>query len=116
MADRVLFIGWTGVIPGREKQAAELATKATEYFNKLQADGKIESFETVILRPHGGDLNGFRLIKGEAEKLDAVKREETFRIQAIEANYCYQGYGIVDGIIGEGVTWIMSRYQELVGA
>jgi hypothetical protein len=69
MADRVLFIGWNRPVVGREQQAMELWQKAMEYYGKLQADGRIESFEPVILTAHGGDLNGFVMLRGGAEKL-----------------------------------------------
>ena len=54
--------------------------------------GRIESFEPVMLAAHGGDLNGFFLLKGEVEKLDEVRRDDTFRNLTIEANYCLDGF------------------------
>ena len=44
------------------------------YYTKLQERGEIESFEAVLLEPHGGELGGFLLLRGEAEKLDRVRR------------------------------------------
>ena len=49
-----------------------------EYYGKLQAEGRIESFEPVILTAHGGDLYGFFLIKGDADKLSEIRREDDF--------------------------------------
>ena len=69
MADRVLFIGWDRPVVGREQQALKLFQKSMEYYSKVQAEGKIESFETVILTRHRGDLNGFTMFKGDAKKL-----------------------------------------------
>jgi hypothetical protein len=116
MADRAIFLGWTRAVSGREKQALEVFAKAHEYFTKLQGEGKIESFESVLLQAHGGDLNGFTLVRGEGEKLQAVKREERFMELAIEANYCVLGYGIIDCVIGEGITQGLSRLTKIIGA
>ena len=115
MADRVLFIGWNRSIVGREQQAMQLFQKTVEFYGKLQADGRIESFEPVLLDAHGGDLNGFFLLKGEAEKLGEVQHDETFRDLSIEAGYCLEGVGIVPGSIGEGLADVFSRWSKLLG-
>jgi hypothetical protein len=64
MAESVLFIGWNRSSVGREQQALALFMKSMEYYTKLQSDDRIESFYSVILENHSGDLNGFVLIKG----------------------------------------------------
>ena len=115
MADRVIFIGWNRSVVGREQQAMQLFQKTVEFFGKLQADGRIESFEPVLLSAHGGDLNGFFLLKGEAEKLGEVRRDETFLDITMEAGYCLEGVGIVPGFIGEGLTDVFSRWSKLLG-
>ena len=114
MADRVLFLGWNRSVAGREQQAMQLFQKAMEFYGGLQADGRIESFEPVILSAHGGDLNGFILLKGEAEKLEEVRRDDTFTNLSTEANYCLDGFGIVPGYIGEGLTDVFSRWTKLI--
>ncbi len=115
MADRILFIGWNRAVVGREQQAMQLFQKSIEFYGKLQADGQIESFEPVLLSPHGGDLNGFVLLKGEAEKLAKVRRDETFLDLTTEAGYCLEGVGIIPGLIGEGLTHAFSRWSKLIG-
>jgi len=62
MANQALFLGWNRPARGREEQAMKLWGKTMEYYGKLQAEGRIESFEPVLLTAHGGDLNGFFLI------------------------------------------------------
>ena len=116
MADRVLFMGWNRPVVGREQQAAQLFQKATEFYTKLQADGRIESFETVLLSLHGGDLNGFVMLKGGAEKLAEVRRDDAFLDLLIEAGYCLEGFGLVVGYTGEGLTDVLSRWSKLIGS
>ncbi len=94
MADRVLFIGWNRPVVGREKQANQLFQKAMQFYGKLQADGRIEGFETVILSAHGGDLNGFTMLRGSAGKLDEVREDSGFTDIVIEAAYCIEGLGL----------------------
>ena len=67
---------------------------------------RIKSFRTK----DGGDLNGFVLIRGDAAKLDEVRREETFRNFSIEANFCLENFGVIDGYIGDAVTEVFSQW------
>ena len=115
MADRVLFIGWNRIVPGREQQGMQLWQKTIEFYTKLKDDGRIESFDPVLLSAHGGDLNGFVLLKGEAEKLGRVRRDETFIDLTIEAGYCLEGFGTITGYIGEGLTDVFSRWSKHIG-
>lgn len=114
MANQALFLGWNRPARGREEQAMKLWGKTMEYYGKLQAEGRIESFEPVILTAHGGDLNGFFLIRGDAEKLGEVRREDDFVNITIEADYCLDGFGVVTGYIGEALNDVITRWSKLV--
>ena len=85
-----------------------------EYYSKLQAEGRIESFEPVILTAHGGDLNGFFLIRGEGKKLDELRREEDFINFVIEAGFCLDGFGVIIGYIDEGLEAVFNNWAKLV--
>jgi hypothetical protein len=64
MADAGLLIGWGDLVRGREAKGLEVFNETLAYFGRLQQDGEIESFDTAILEPHGGDLGGFILLRG----------------------------------------------------
>jgi hypothetical protein len=115
MAERVLFIGWNRSSVGREQQALALFMKSMEYYNKLQSDDRIESFDSVILENHGGDLNGFVLIKGEADKITDIRRDDEFIDLTMEAGYRLDGFGVVEGYVGEGIMALMPRYEKFIG-
>ncbi len=115
MANNVLLVGWNRAVAGREQKALELFARVMEYYTNLQADGKIESFEPVILTSHGGDLNGFVLLRGDAEKLDRVRREEKFVNFTIEAGYLLQGLGVLDGYIGDGLNDVLTEHSKHIG-
>ena len=53
MANRAIFLGWSRAMPGREQQAMKLWDKTMEYYGQLQTEGKIESWEPVLLSAHG---------------------------------------------------------------
>lgn len=87
-----------------------------EYYSKLQSGGKIESFEPVILAHHGGDLNGFIILRGESKKLADVREESTFVEYTVESGYCLEDFGIVSGYTGEGMKDIFVRWSKLIGS
>jgi len=113
MANAVIFLGWNRPTVGREQQAMDVFQKSIKFYGKLQNEGRIESFEPVILSAHGGDMNGFFLLRGDAEKLSEIKRDETFLNIVIEAEYCVDGFGHIDGYIGDGLNDVISRWAKL---
>ncbi len=115
MADRVLFIGWNRPVIGREKQALETFGKSIQYYEKLKADGKIEGFDTVILDHHGGDLNGFVMLKGTARQIAELRGDSIWIDLMTEAGIRCEGLGGIGGVINEGVTDFMTRYTKLLG-
>jgi hypothetical protein len=83
-----------------------------EYYAKLKKEGRFKSYGTILLAVHGGDLNGFMLLKGSAQKLAEIREDSIFVDLTMEAGYCLEGYGIVGGYIGEGLTNIFSRWSK----
>jgi hypothetical protein len=116
MADGVIFMGWNRPVVGREKQAMQLFQKAMTYYSKLKTEGKIESFESVLLMPHGGDLNGFVLIRGEVKKLEELHEEATAVELRVEANYCLEDYGLIVGYTGETLNNFIVQWAKHIGS
>lgn len=104
MADAALFVGFGTTIPGRERRALAVFNEAVAYYTRLQQQGEIESFEPVLLEPHGGDLGGFLLLRGERDKLHRVRRSEEFERLSARAGLVVHSFGIVGAAIGEGLA------------
>jgi hypothetical protein len=116
MADSVIFIGWNRAVAGKEQEAIGLFSRSLEYYGKLQSEGRIESFEAVGLNPHGGDLNGFVLIRGDAEKLFQIQQEDQWLDFTVEGSICVEGLGAITGYTGEGMQNQMARRLRILGA
>ena len=110
MADAGILIGWNEPKAGRETIAAELFAESIRYYASLVANGTIESYEPVLLGRHGGDFNGFILIRGESEKLDALQRSEEFVRLTVRAIVCLDGFGVIDAHIGAGLQRRMQMW------
>lgn len=101
MANAALFIGYGPTVTGRERQSLQVFGEAIEYYGRLQKQGQIESFEPVFLEPHGGDLSGFILLRGERDKLNAARFSEEFLRLTNRASLVVQNVGIVSAFIGD---------------
>lgn len=70
----------------------------------------------MFLEPHGGDLNGFILIRGDAEKLAALRVSEEFTQLALKATLIVDGFGVVGADMAERLQRQMEYYIEQVAA
>jgi hypothetical protein len=116
MADAGLFIGWGQVVRGREGPAVESFNDTVGFLGRLQEEGRIESFELCFLDPHGGDLDGFMLLRGSTEQMHAVHDDEEFLRHVQRATLVVDNFGVVYATLGEAIGRQMAMYQEQIGA
>jgi len=114
MAEAGLFIGWGDPVTGREAKGLEVFAEALAYYGKAEQDGRIESHETVLLAPHGGDLAGFILVRGSQAQIAALRAEEEFERLATRAALIVQNLGVVDAALGDGLEASIGVYQAAV--
>jgi hypothetical protein len=107
MDTNVILFGWSTPIAGRERISAQHFEEFTKYLGGLQQRGAIQSFDTVFLDPHGGDLNGFFLIKGEPAKLNELLSSKEWVTHITRAMHHLNGVGVIRGVTGDK---IMERF------
>ncbi len=112
MSENVIFFGWNQGIPGREKMSVDHFGEFVEFLTGLQKKGTIQSFDPVFLDFHGGDMNGFFLIKGEGKKLEALTDSEDWIRHTIRASFHLQGFGIVRGVTGDVLNERMQLWSK----
>lgn len=114
MADSGLFIGFGAPARGRERQSIKVFNEVFEYYARLQQEGEIESFEPVLLEPHGGELSGFFLLRGEQDKLARVRASEEFERYMARGELIVDNLGVVGATLGERLMSQVSVFAEQV--
>ncbi len=116
MADAALFIGFGRPARARERQAVEQFNQALSLYSELREAGEIETFETVLLDAHSGELQGFFLIRGSRAQLARVRADHRFRTIIARGGLVVDALGVVDAHIGSGLADQMDLYGEQVEA
>jgi hypothetical protein len=112
MADFGLFIGFGAPVRGRERQAIEGFNAVFEYNSHLQQEGEIESFETILLEPHGGELSGFILLRGDPDKLARIRTSDEFQRHITRGLLTVEHLGVVGASLGGQIVTLMSLFTE----
>jgi hypothetical protein len=114
MSSNMLLFGWDRPIPGREKMSTEHFGEFVRYLGDLQQKGAIKSFDVVFLDPHGGDLNGFFLIRGESAQLDAMASSPEWVTHRTRAMIHLDGAGVTRGVTGELIQQRMELWTGML--
>jgi hypothetical protein len=114
MRPNVIFFGWNRALPGREYTSAEHFQEFVQFLQGLQQQGTIQSFDTVFLNAHGGDMNGFFLIKGVGAKLADLIASDEWVKHMTRAVLHLEGAGAVLGVTGDAIEPRMKLWTSLL--
>ena len=114
MADRVLFIGWGRVVAGREERALEVFNESMGFYGRLQQQGKIEGFNTVLLDPNAR-LAGYIELRGSAKQIADCRVDDDFRQLQADAAMIVDELCLYDGACVKGVEKQVGIFQRAMG-
>lgn len=60
-------------------------------------------------------LGGFILLRGSREQLDAIRDSDQFERFTLRAELVVEEVGVINALIGDGLTHGMELYQEAMG-
>ncbi len=112
MADAALFIGWGETKGGREREAIGLFKESLAYMTRLVAEGRVASIEPFFLEPHGGELEGFWILRGDLDKLAQLRVDDEFQRFAVRAQAVVSSFGVVGATTGERLNQHMAWFAE----
>ena len=101
VATAALVMQWGRMAQGRERQALRVWGEGIQYWQRLQEQGEIESFEPVLLEAGAGDVAGFMLVRGERERLDQIRRGDEFAHLCRQMSFVSQHLRVAGGFLGE---------------
>lgn len=113
MADRVLFMSWREPVRGSESRALEVFNEALGILGRMQQDGRIEGFDVILLAPNS-DMNGYIQVKGSLEQIAALREDEEFQRNTVDAGLIVNRLRHIEGYTNAGVATQMALYQEAV--
>jgi hypothetical protein len=114
MGSNVMLFGWNRSVPGREKLSAQHFEEFVKYLAGLQQKAVIQTFDVVLLDSHGGDLNGFFLIKGDTASLDKLVSTTEWITHMTRGGLHLEGSGLIRGVTGDEVMQRMALWTSVV--
>ena len=109
MADHAHVTAYGAIKVGREKQAFEVWADAIDYYDKAQANGRIESYEIQLFLPSGGALpTGMISLWGSEDQIDAVARDADRRklaqraalvVEDLIETRAVRGAAVLEGVV-----------------
>lgn len=114
MASNVLLFAWNRSLPGREQLSGQHFQEFSDFLAAAQRNQRIESFEVVLLEPHGGTLNGFFLIRGEQARLGELTSSDEWIRHIVRAQLHLDGACAVRGVAGQAVPERMKLWMESI--
>jgi hypothetical protein len=112
MSDFGIFIGFGVPVPTRELAAAKVFGEAMAYYEQLKASGEIEGYTVGILEPHGGELGGFILLRGDPQMLARIRSSEAFQRNSLRAGFSVQNIGVVSALLdGEAGRFVANANE-----
>ncbi len=107
-----LFVGFGHPVRGREQKAATVFDEFVRYWTKLQQDGAIEGWEPIFLEPHGGDLGGFFLVRGDRDAIASVRSSDELATLSSRAQLIVENFGVVGAEMGDRIAQRMQVFLE----
>ncbi len=116
MHRNAIFFAWNRSIPGREQISGKHFDEFVNYLGGQAKAGTIQGFDVCFLDTHGGDMNGFFLIRGDSAKLDTLTSTKEWTEHMTRASLHLQGAGAVRGVTGDGVAKRMELWTQHIPA
>lgn len=80
---------WTGIVPGREREAFQLRREADEFYGKLLAEGKIDDVSWYL----GFDGPNFWIMRGDEDTLREIEMMPEAMLITLKAGLINTDYG-----------------------
>jgi hypothetical protein len=107
---RALIISWRTVVRGREEQWLEVFDETIGLLARFQQEGRIESFDLVLLEPSGGYLT----VRGLVSQMAYLREDDDWRRALQDVERTLDAFQLSDGYVREGAARKMAMYRESI--
>jgi hypothetical protein len=113
MAEAGIWVAWGIPARGREVQALDLLKQSISgYLERLVQDGRIERFDTAILKPQTMELGGFILIQGSQDQIETLRHDDDFQVWLNQVQLVADRVGMVDAWVDQGLSEATDLYER----
>src|SRR5690242_4333602 len=112
MEPDALFVGWGQPFTGKEQTSLPVFQDALQYLGGLQQGGGIDSFDAVGLESHGGELQGFLLIRADAERLNRMRYSKEWTRLVSRGLTVVSNFGVVSAWTNDNLAQFFAQYQQ----
>jgi hypothetical protein len=110
----VVMFAWNRSLPGREQLSGQHFQDFVAYLQAQKAQGTIESFDPVLLEPHGLGPHGFFLIRGAPERLQTLTASPDWVEHQVRAMMHLDGPAVMRGVTGAAVGERMALWAKAI--
>jgi hypothetical protein len=116
MKNNTALFAWRRSLPGREQLSAAHFDDFVSFLMGLQNDGKIDSFEPVLLEPNASGIIGFVLIRADGGRLDALFNSEAWDAHMVRAMFHLDQPALLRGVTGSLAQELMGQWRAGIPA
>jgi hypothetical protein len=110
----MLLVSWNRSLPGREQLSAQHFQDFMAYLQAQKQQGGVESFEPILLDPHGDGVHGFFLIKAPTDKLNTLTGSPDWVRHVIRMTLHVEGPATLRGTCGPAVAERMAMWTSSI--
>ena len=99
---------WTGMVPGREREAFQLARESDEFWGKLLEEGSIDDMSWFL----GGDGTSYHIIRGDEASLREVGMTPEALLLGAKCSLLLTDYGYGLFATGDAAEAMMGVYEQ----
>jgi hypothetical protein len=82
------------------------------FLEGLLQEGRIDGFDAVALAPHGGDLAGFVLVRGDRDSVMDLRGSDEFRRITTRMQRVHQNVGELEAFTGRELGAYFAHWDE----
>jgi hypothetical protein len=116
MKNNAALFAWRRSLPGREQMSATHFEDFVSYLMGLQNDGKIDSFEPVLLEPNSSGIIGFVLIRADNGRLNELLNSDAWDAHLVRAMFHLDQPALLRGVTGAAAQELMGQWRAGIPA